>query len=399
MPFLLAKLALFSLLVPTGEQVEWVRVGLFSLFKPQVLHVQVADQTATIDTGSLTLSLDVGEGLRVTLSGSQLHVLLIDRYGRIKQSLNASHLKLTGVGATAFELSIPQKIRRTVRGDLLIAAPTAASTGLRIILSTAFESAVASVTAAEMQGQQQTEAIKALSVIARTYMLANLGRHHDEGFDFCDTTHCQLYRGEQDLSAELAAPLMARAVAATAGEYLAFQNQAVDVYFTAVCGGLSATPEMVWGGASRYPYQRIACDWCKPSEYAHWQRQAAASSVVAALSAATGARLSQNVKLTVEKYANSEVAHAVVLSDRGRQLRLTVEEFRRAVGRKLGWNRVLSPSFEVERRGERFFFRGRGFGSQVGFCLIGSVAQAAAGRGYRDILGFYFPEMTIRTRP
>ena len=31
------------------------------------------------------------------------------------------------------------------------------------------------------------------AVVARTYAVFSIGRHHAEGFDLCDSTHCQLY--------------------------------------------------------------------------------------------------------------------------------------------------------------------------------------------------------------
>jgi stage II sporulation protein D len=74
---------------------------------------------------------------------------------------------------------------------------------------------------------------------------------------------------------------------------------------------------------------------------------------------------------------------------------MTSDEFRRAIGRSLGWNTVLSPTFTIERRGPNFIFRGRGFGSQIGLCLAGASAQAAAGRGYREILSFYYPNTEL----
>ena len=85
----------------------------------------------------------------------------------------------------------------------------------------------------------------------------------------------------------------------------------------------------------------------------------------------------------------------VIIRDKGRRLAMATEEFRRALGLRLGWNKVLSPTFQVERRGRHFVFRGRGFGSQVGLCLAGANAQAASGRGYRDILEFYYPRAEI----
>jgi stage II sporulation protein D len=60
---------------------------------------------------------------------------------------------------------------------------------------------------------------------------------------------------------------------------------------------------------------------------------------------------------------------------------------------------VLSPTFTVERRGPKFIFRGRGFGNQIGLCEAGAVAQAASGRGYRDILNFYYPGTELSEQP
>src|SRR5262249_5088068 len=50
---------------------------------------------------------------------------------------------------------------------------------------------VAAVLAGEAAEFRSTEALKAMSVAARTYAVRLRGRHAAEGFDFCDTTHCQ----------------------------------------------------------------------------------------------------------------------------------------------------------------------------------------------------------------
>jgi len=86
---------------------------------------------------------------------------------------------------------------------------------------------------------------------------------------------------------------------------------------------------------------------------------------------------------------------AVGVRDAARMWTMSADEFRRAIGRRLGWNLVLSESFALERRGGQLIFRGKGFGSQVGLCLDGAVAQARAGRGYEEILRFYFPRAEI----
>ena len=155
---------------------------------------------------------------------------------------------------------LPGKLRRTVRGELTVSSRPRGA--LNVVLTTEREAVVASVVAAETEARTP-EALKALAVVVRTFMLSHPNRHADDGFDFCDTTHCQLYRGESDLAAEVARPAVASAVAATMGEHLVFEGHVVEAYFTASCGGLTATPPMVWGGACNYPYTRLRCDWCR----------------------------------------------------------------------------------------------------------------------------------------
>lgn len=400
-----AILLLHSVMLPAAALPKaperHVRIGLFSLFKPEVIHLSIASgEGATLGgTGSPAVTRVVaGDSIRARLSGNQVNVVLTDSYGRVKQSLTASEARITPAGATTFELSIPSKIKRAVRGELSIAAQAGARSQLSIVLTTDYGAAVASVVAAEMSGQRETEAIKALAVVVRTFMMSQAKRHAGEGFDFCDTTHCQLYRGEADLAVEARSPIVASAVADTAGEILSFDDRPIEGYYTAVCGGMTATPEMVWGGAteSSYHYTRVACDWCRASRYRNWQRAANAAAVLDALSRLAGFRLSQSAEVTVERSDPDGFVHSITIRDKGRRVTFGSDEVRRQIGRRLGWSTLLSPTFTIERRGQTFYFRGHGFGSQIGLCMAGAVAQSAAGRGYRGILEFYYPQAEIK---
>jgi stage II sporulation protein D (peptidoglycan lytic transglycosylase) len=405
MSSLIATLALISVSLTAGGQPATVRIGLFSLFKPEALQVRVArGRSAVLDSGALGggKQISVGDTASLRAVGDQINLVITDSYGRVKQTSITRQARFGADPSTSLELILPGRIKRQVRGDLIVRARSGSEHGLlQIVLVADREAAVASVVAAEMDPSlREAEALRALAVIARTFMMAEPHRHPYEDFDFCDTTHCQLYRGEQDLSAEADRPVVARAVSETAGEFLAFADRAVDVHFTAVCGGLSATPEMVWGGTRKggYAYRRIACSWCKQSHYMNWERRAEVSTVLDALSATLKVRLSNQAEIMVESIEGDQLVRSVMIRDRGRQLAMSTDQFRRAIGRRIGWNKVLSPTFAVERRGHAFIFRGRGFGSQVGFCLVGAVAQAASGRTYREILSFYYPGAEIRMR-
>ena len=73
----------------------------------------------------------------------------------------------------------------------------------------------------------------------KVILLSHLGRHSSEGFDFCDTTHCQFYSGEQSARDRLASSFVRNAVAQTRGQFLTFNRQLVEGYYTASCGGIS----------------------------------------------------------------------------------------------------------------------------------------------------------------
>ncbi|HSF23306.1 MAG TPA: SpoIID/LytB domain-containing protein [Blastocatellia bacterium] len=387
----IASLLGLSPLPPDGAR---VRISLFSLFKPEVVNARVepgAGARIEVD-GTLDARLAPGETVRVRLVGDQLDVAIVDPTGRVGRGMSGRVARIVPVGSSTLELILPKKIRRVVRGEVLLSPGRAGSQGgLQIVLETDREAAVVSIVAAE-GGEQASEALKALAVVVRSFMVGHPQRHGEEGFDFCDTTHCQLYRGEEQSSSETAFPAIAAAVASTSGEVLRFAGRPVDGYYTSLCGGLSVTPEMVWGGRSEgYRFRRISCRWCLGQRYFRWKRSADVGLVLAALSEYLGERFTSNASIAIDNEPSSRFVRGVTIRGLSTRRVISADAFRRAIGYKLGWNTVLSPSFTIDRRGARILFRGRGFGSQVGLCLGGSFAQAKVGRSYRDILRFYFP--------
>ncbi len=109
---------------------------------------------------------------------------------------------------------------------------TQAGVGLINVLS--LESYLRGVVPSEMGPARfpALEALKAQAVAARTYAVAHLGDHEDEGYDLCATPACQVYGG---VDAER--PLTDRAVARTAGVILTWQGAPIDAMYQSTCGG------------------------------------------------------------------------------------------------------------------------------------------------------------------
>ncbi|MCL1989163.1 MAG: SpoIID/LytB domain-containing protein [Firmicutes bacterium] len=111
-----------------------------------------------------------------------------------------------------------------------------------------------SVVPSEMPASWHFEALKAQSVAARTYAIyTTIYNNTHNGFDLCDTVHCQVYNG-----IEWEHPNSTAAVLATSGLLIYFQNQLAETVFFASSGGFTENSENVW--VETRPYLRAVPD-------------------------------------------------------------------------------------------------------------------------------------------
>jgi stage II sporulation protein D len=256
------------------------------------------------------------------------------------------------------------------------------------------------VLAAEASVEDEFAALKAQAVVSRTYALANLRRHARDGYDFCNTTHCQRFL---HITEENARPdfheLVRRAVHETSGEVLrgARGSLASEVFFSTSCGGQTANLQALWGMPAREPYQRgVRDEYCSAMPHAHWTDAIPATQLAQALRADertdVGARVDA---LTVVKRDATGRAEEIAIAGERRRVSVRGWDFKIIVGRTLGWSVLKSSRFDVRRAGDRFVFRGSGFGHGLGLCQNGAHVMAARGSSYRQILAYYFPATTV----
>jgi hypothetical protein len=87
--------------------------------------------------------------------------------------------------------------------------------------------------------------LEAQAIAARTYALAQRGRHADEGYDVCSTQHCQVYNEAKRTKRTDQAVFNTTAVVGT------FEGRVVPTFFSGSCGG--ETVNVDWSG-NRVPY-------------------------------------------------------------------------------------------------------------------------------------------------
>ncbi len=243
---------------------------------------------------------------------------------------------------------------------------------------------IAQVLAGEGQPKASDAAQQALAITARTFAMANRNRHRSEGFDLCDTTHCQVVRP--------ATALTRRAAEATSGRVLLHQGQPAFVFYSAWCGGQTELASQVWPGAVDYAYEPSLEDDACEDEPA-WTSEVRADQIERALRAA-GLRGSRLGNLRVLARNKSERVSRIRVEG-FTPPEMSGHEFRMAVGRVAGWQTIKSTAFDVDRTGNGYRFRGRGFGHGVGLCVIGAGKRAARGASADDILRFYFPGLIV----
>jgi len=243
---------------------------------------------------------------------------------------------------------------------------------------------IAQVLAGEGQPRAGDAAQQALAIAARTFAIANRNRHRREGFDLCDTTHCQVVRAPTATTR--------RAAQATSGRLLLHQGQPAFVFYSASCGGRTERASEVWPGAADYSAEPSAHDDADASEPA-WESDVRVQDMERALRAAglRGDRV-RDIRIVARNPSNRV---SRVRIEGWTPAEMSGHEFRMAVGRVAGFAAIKSTAFEINRTGSGFHFRGRGFGHGVGLCVVGAGTRAARGSTADEILKFYYPGLTI----
>lgn len=227
------------------------------------------------------------------------------------------------------------------------------------------------------------------SIVARTYAVAQVGRHASERFDLCDKTHCQIYQPGRIQTSKFT-PIARRAVVATTGRILRHNGRPADALFHSDCGGSTTTPSDAWSG-SALPYLPERLDDVPQGTHRSWQFVASSSEWGDILKRDPRTDPAGPVKdLVVTKTDRSGRAAEVEIT--GRQTRrVSGSVLRAVVTAQRGERSVMSTRFAVNRPPNGFRLDGTGFGHGVGLCQVGAIARARRGDPVAAILGHYYP--------
>jgi stage II sporulation protein D len=241
---------------------------------------------------------------------------------------------------------------------------------------------LARVLVGEAEPTAAEASLQALAIAARTFTMVNMTRHGRDGFDLCDTTHCQVWRASTTAASR-------RAVLATAGQVLTFNGAPAEVFYSASCGGHTEKAADVWARGALFPYLQGVPDDVHENDPV-WRLERSLDEVREAMVRA-GARGGRLEDVRVE--ARSPTGRVMRVGLPGLTPdSMTGDQFRGA----LSFTDLRSTAFSVERVGERLRFEGRGYGHGVGMCVVGASRRAQRGETAEAILSHYFPALRLQ---
>ncbi len=164
----------------------------------------------------------------------------------------------------------------------------------------------------EMSASWPLEALKAQAVCARSYAIANLGKHSSYGFDLCTSECCQVYRGVGLANANSDA-----AVDQTAGMYMTYNGELCVAYYSSCDGGATENSENVWNEAIPYlrgvidPYE---ADVAGSLSYYNWTVTYTPAEITSRLRS-KGYNCGTIVSMTVSQFTDVGNVYKVTLTD------------------------------------------------------------------------------------
>ena len=292
---------------------------------------------------------------------------------------------------------------------------------MKLVNQLSMDEYISGVVPKEMPATYPEEALKAMSVVARTFAQSSPNKHKSKGFDLCDSVHCQVYRGV--MGERLKA---SKAVADTSGEMIYFNGKPAPTTFHSTCGGYGASASSVWSGKSpvlaggfdgpgnweadlsdEMKFKKFIDDppecFCKKSGRFRWVRKYSKDAMKKLLDKSIGVlngRGSYDIgklySIEVKKRApDGRVQEVEVVTSTG-TYKINKDKIRWITsGGKISTGGLSSTLFYITSDDSGFTFTGGGWGHGVGMCQEGARGMAETGINYPDIVKHYYRGVEI----
>jgi stage II sporulation protein D len=367
---------LYAILFQFPARSQQLKIGLFNDSAIQTFIF-------TAETGTYQLQLDSIRSFKVE-RGSLFYISLLDSQLSIRDSKSGSFLVshaslISSDSASTFSLrpAYPAMDLRRYQGNCLFIAGIGR---IQTINEVKLNDYLAAVVATEGGTSASIEFYKAQTVLCRTYLMSHITKHATDGFNLCDDVHCQAYHGINNRN-----PAIRAAVIETENELAVFGDTIlITAAYHSNCGGETQNSENEW--LQMLPYLRSVKDsFCLNTRNGKWEMKIERTKWLNYL-AKNGINYNDNDSLkSLDFPQTTRKAYYAVDGDS-------------IAFRKLRTDWGLKSSFfsvKTDSAGD-IILVGKGYGHGIGMCQLGAMNMAQRGYNYKDILNFYFNDISVK---
>lgn len=263
---------------------------------------------------------------------------------------------------------------RPYRGSLFVRIQGGRFQAINIIN---LEDYLLSVLPSEMPSAWPLEALKAQSIAARSYALANLNKHAKDGYDLGSGTEDQVYRGVLQEKERTN-----KAVQDTTGLVMTHNNKIVPAFYHSSSAGYTeAHPNN-----SKLTYLKSIHDYDQASPHSAWKLSFSPTQLAQSLAPSVGRVLGL---MAVERTQSQRVKTLMVMGD-STNCFVSGDGVRKAL-------KLPSTNFNVicDSLSGNYVFAGQGFGHGMGMSQWGARSLAEHGWGAGEILHHFYRDVHV----
>ncbi|MTI47795.1 MAG: SpoIID/LytB domain-containing protein [Firmicutes bacterium] len=323
------------------NQLKFDNIDIFPVYENGVFKIWIGQYSNEVDASEdisriynkLQIQLNV-------VKDNKQRVVLENSKGNIVIIFDAKEQIYIGPYGKELEESIIGVGDRSYRGFITF---NRIEDELKVINYINLEKYLYGVVPREMSGDWPIEALKAQAVAARNYALISLGKHLDEGYDICDTTHCQVYAGyswEKIRSNQ--------AVDETLDKVIKYDGKLISTYYHSSSGGKTEDSENVW--SNPVPYLKGVDDkFSLGAPNDNWKLVLSREEIMEKLNS-IDVNVGEILAIDVLEYSNND--RVLKLAIKGTEgVHILEKDGARGV---LGYNSLKSTMFSTKSNGEAY---------------------------------------------
>lgn len=323
------------------------------------------------------------------------------------------------------EVRLPHAVEVYIKEDFLV-----------VVNELPLETYLSCVATSEMSGDCPPAFIEAQTIVARSWMLANIEQKHVQlGFDVCNDDCCQRYQGLNNITDSSIAGSRN-----THGKVLIYGDSICDARYSKSCGGIMESFENLWEGPP-LPYMQNITDgpeaietdlsrepdfynwvnsepatWCSPhyipekelkkylgnvdeaGNYFRWKEEISQEELCDNLNNKLELGVKRVISIDPLKRAGSGRLLELRLSyidKKGEEKELIIYkdyEIRRLLHKKF----LYSSAIAIETTPLGFRLKGAGWGHGAGLCQIGAIGMSLHGKSAEEIVFHYYPGSELK---